>query len=110
MQELPSSSLSYVLLELDCWGTCTRSGRTLPAFSFHRHRYATGEGIENWRMSGAQLNDFLQLFIRDIGLYLEAHADALVSLAHALVEFKKSVQIDIAFQRGFDFFDLNAAC
>ena len=61
-------------------------------------------------MSCPQLDDLFQLLVGDIGLDFEIHADSLVSLANVRIEIKESMQIDIAFERRLDFFDLNPPC
>ena len=60
-------------------------------------------------MSWPQLTNLLQLLIWHVGFDFEIDPDSLVSVANVLIEFKKSAQINVAFQRGLNFFDVNAA-
>src|SRR5262249_58560868 len=61
--------------------------------------HAVCERIVDRRVAGAEADDFLQLIVRHVGADLEAGANSLVALANRRIEFKKTAQVEIAFER-----------
>src|ERR1700721_556940 len=64
----------------------------------YRDRHSVGQRVEYRGVSRPQLAYLLQLLVWHVGFDLELDPDSLISVAHVLVEFQKSVQINIAFQ------------
>jgi len=89
-----------------------RAGHPAPqlqALGRHRDGHSVGEGVEDGRVCRTKLAEVLQLFVGNVGLDLEVDADSLIAVANTLVEFQKSLQINITFQRRLHFVDMNAA-
>lgn len=60
-------------------------------------------------MLGTELGNFLQLPVRNVGLDLEVDPDPLASWANVFVESEESVQVNIPFEEGFHFLNLNSS-
>jgi hypothetical protein len=82
----------------------------LQPFRRYRDGHAIRHRVKGGGVSRPQLNNLLQLLVRNVGFDFELDSDSLESLANAFVKSSKPVQVNIAFKEGLDLFDINAAC
>src|SRR5258706_8454386 len=100
------SAAALRLRDIEALGRCsvptqgtTQRSVTLQPFRGYGNRHSFGQRVEHRRVCRSQLAKLLQLRVGHIGFDFEIYPDALISVAHVLVEVKKSAQIEIAFQR-----------
>src|SRR6187402_2154878 len=90
-----SSSLCifFIAASRDPWGSC---------FDAEVDRDAVLEHVEHGRAIARLLDDLTQLLFRGVSLDRELDANALVAVAHLIVDPKQTLQIDVAFDRSRD--------
>ena len=75
------------------------------ALRLNRDRDPFGQGVEHRRERWPELGEFLQFLVAQIRADIEAHADVLKSVAHALVGPQEPPLVDVAFDLRLHLFD-----
>ena len=73
------------------------------------NRYAIHQGIEHGGVTGRQVGNLLQFVLGNIRSDLEMDPDSFESRSHPFVQIKESVKVNVAFDGGLEFVDLDAA-